>query len=101
MTRVIDAGIPVAPTSRTVRLNGEPIGPQTAPPVQTQHDVQRRGITMEQALAEQETIAKRAAENEDPDYRAAADWLRGKSSQRILIELVCRIMKLEELNNGK
>lgn len=98
MTIPLFGAPPALPTSRPF----DPFNASVAPDVTTQHKAQTRGgITMEQALAQAEHLAKQAEVKEDPDYREAADWLRGKSSQRILIEIVCRIMKLEKADACK
>jgi hypothetical protein len=47
------------------------------------------------AIAQGEHDQKRAAVADDAEFRAAADWCRGKSQMRILIELAMRLTKLE------
>jgi hypothetical protein len=53
------------------------------------------------AVAQGQDEAKRQAATEDPAFVKAAAWLRGKSSQRVLIELVMRISRLEDQINGQ
>jgi hypothetical protein len=94
--RVTPFGLEPNPLPTTQRFDMQTGAPIAPPAVSTQHAAQRRGITMEAALLQAEHLAKRAAEAEDPELRAAADWCRNRSHQKILIELTAKVLKMEK-----
>jgi hypothetical protein len=98
----ITGDFPALPSSVPLDITGAPV-PQSQTPAAPDHLPPQlaSAARMALAIAQRDNEQKREAVTDDPDFRKAAAWLRGKSSQRILIELVMRISKLEDQANGK
>jgi hypothetical protein len=90
---------PACPTSQPMLLTDPTAPVPTAPAAPDLPPQLASAARMALAIAQGQDEAKREAATDDPDFRKAAAWLRGKSSQRILIEIVMRLSKLEAHNN--
>jgi hypothetical protein len=86
--RTIDMSIPMVPTTRTFDpRNPVDAAQPTAPSVETQHEAQRRGITMEQALAQQEHFNRRedAKHTTHVHETEARDFLRSRKGHQAMV----------------
>jgi hypothetical protein len=91
------------PTSRPM-TGDDPNAALIAPSQEAQVTAQRRGgISMADALAQAEHLkqAEAAQAAAVPHETQARAWLRSRSSQKAMVEIVSRLIALEEIQNGK
>jgi len=87
---------PACPTSQPMSLS-DPTAPlpQSQTPAAPDHLPPQlaSAARMALAIAQRGNDQKREAAADDPDFRKAAAWLRGKSQYRAMLELVMKITK--------
>ena len=99
--RTIDMSIPACPTVRQFDPRN-PVDAAQPTAVSTQHIVQTRGISMEQALAQAEHHARREEAKHTTHVHEveAKDWLRSRKPHQAMAEIVARLIALE-IQNAK
>ena len=91
---IVDTSIPALPTSRP--WNPDPMAAPQPTPVDVQHEAQRRGISMSDALRQKAELEARQIEEDSGAAAEAARWLRSRSTQRALLDLTTMVLSIQK-----
>lgn len=88
--------IPAVPQTRRIDpQTGHPVTPEMKKVTSEAPPCEPTPSQWKSVLREQELLRERQAARENPDITEAANWIRGRSANRALIELAAKVARIE------